>query len=170
MEHTHCPTPDCRDRILEAVKEVKDEVSRHEEILRGEDGRGGLVKDNELLINEIFDNEGKSKMNCYIKKVPTKVWVPFLIFLTGTLGTTIYNAAASASKQELTKLDGQVQLINKDVNVIKESQSNLILEMHNFKMEIKGELKSQRDEFDKKQEFYFNNIKQLMETYHQKRK
>ncbi|MCK9281962.1 MAG: hypothetical protein M0P71_15160 [Melioribacteraceae bacterium] len=170
MENTHCPTPDCHNRILEAVKGLKEELDIQEEILRGIDGRGGLVKDNEDIKNEIFDNEGKSKMSCYIKKVPTKVWVPLLIFSIGILGTTIYNAAASASKQELTKLDGQVQLINKDVNDIKESQSNLILEMHNFKKDIKEELKNQRDGFDKKQEFYFNNIKQLMETYHQKNK
>ena len=158
MENTHCPTPDCRDRILEAVKGLKDELDIQEEILRGVDGRGGLVKDNEDMKNEIFDNEGKSKMNCYIKKVPTKIWIPLLLFLIGILGTTIYNAAASASREELTKLDGQVQLINKDVNVIKESQNTLISEMHNFKVEIKGELKSQRDEFDKKQEELLNPV------------
>ena len=144
------------------------------------------IKNIKEKLELLSDNIIEKMKSIFIRKIPLPIFITLLLFIlggpTGIAISTVYSAKNAVTKDELvgvknelskedSSLKEEINIVDKevisntkDVTAIKEGLKRVETELNSFKEEVKTVMKDQKDDLEKQQKIYYEQIKTLVES------
>ncbi len=162
-----CPQDD---RITDLERETKG----HDKSLYGLDGITGIARDVgetktcvKTISKQLFTSDGQVR---FMPKISMGVWLPVLIILASSAIGTGYLARNAASKEDFAKTKTEVEAVKEDVQEIKDemkaTRQKVNSAVEKMNTDMKDAMKEQKETIQRENKMYYDNLKQLIESFH----